>query len=377
MVAQGGDVIVVGGGVIGLAIAWRASTAGLAVTLVDPEPGRGASWAAAGMLAPVTEVHYGEEALLRLNIESSRRYPAFVRDLEAAAQMPVGYRPCGTVVVARDVDDNAVLDDLFAFQQRLGLDVERLRSRACRDVEPGLATTVRGGILVPGDHQVDNRALVDALRVAIDRTGVRIHRAAVGQVCTAGDRVVGVRCADGEELTGNRVVLAAGAWSGRIPGAAPEVAIPVRPVKGQLLHLRSPRGMAAVADHNVRGLDVYVVPRADGRLVVGATVEEQGFDTAATAGGVYELLRAAYELLPAIVECEFLEVAVGVRPGTPDNAPLLGGGAVDGLVVAAGHYRNGVLLTPVTADAVTDLLTGRAVPDVVAPFSPQRFAGRR
>ena len=370
--APAGDLAVVGGGVIGLAVAWRAASAGLRVTVVDPAPGGGASWAAAGMLAPVTEVHYGEQALLRLNLAAAARWPGFAAELEEAAGRPVGYLACGTLSVARDPDDLAAIDDLYRFQQGLGLKVERLRSRECRSLEPGLAPGVRGGVLVPGDHQVDNRALVGALLAAAARAGVVLRPATARGLRVAGGRVRGLVLDGGEALAAGTVVLAAGGWSGALDGLDPALLPPVRPVKGQLLHLRGPAS-EPLARRNVRGLEAYVVPRADGRVVVGATVEEQGFDQRVTAGAVHHLLRAAAELLPDVDELELTETAVGLRPGSPDNAPLLGETGLDGLVVATGHYRNGILLTPVTAEAITELLLDGRTPEAIVPFSPRRF----
>jgi glycine oxidase len=368
-----GDVVVVGGGVVGLGVAWRAAQAGMAVTVVDPAPGRGASWAAAGMLAPVTEVHYGEQALLRLNLAAADRWPAFAAELEEAAGAPIGYRRCGTLTVARDVDDNAALEDLYRFQLRCGLQVERLRSRDCRRLEPGLAPGVRGGVLAPGDHQVDNRAMADALQAAGERAGVRLLLGRAAELLVDGERVTGVTLAGGASLPAGTVVLAAGCWSRDLGGLAAELLPPVRPVKGQLLHLRGPAA-DPLCRRNVRGLEVYVVPRADGRVVVGATVEEQGFDARVTAGAVHDLLRAALELLPDVAELELAETVAGLRPGSPDNAPLLGPAGVDGLVVATGHYRNGILLAPVTADAVAELLVSGRVPATIAAFRPDRRA---
>jgi glycine oxidase len=396
MTHRSADAVVVGGGVIGLGIAWRAALAGLAVTVVDEAPGRGASWAAAGMLAPVTEVHYGERPLLQLNLAAAARWPGFAAEVEEAGGRPVGYRPGGTLAVARDADDNAALEDLYRFQLRCGLEVERLRSRECRQLEPGLHPGIRGGVLAAGDHQVDNRALVEALLAACRRTGVRMVEDRVAELAVDGDRVAGVVLAGGgpgaagggpgpapaatagETLAAGAVVLAAGCWSGGLGGLAAEALPPVRPVKGQLLYLRGPADQP-LCQRNVRGLEVYVVPRGDGRVVVGATVEEQGFDTRATAGAVHDLLRAALELLPDVAELELAETVVGLRPGSPDNAPMLGPAGPEGLVVATGHYRNGILLTPVTADAIAELLATGRVPEVIAPFGPGRFAagGRR
>ncbi|MDQ1630999.1 MAG: glycine oxidase [Frankiaceae bacterium] len=359
------DVAVVGAGVIGLSIAWYAARAGLSVRIYDPVLGRpveaagddgGASWSAAGMLAPVTEVHYGEESLLTLNRAAADSWPGFVADLESAAGLEIGYRTSGTLSIARDGDDMAALDELATYQDKLGLDVERLRARQARQLEPALSPRIRGGLLVRGDHSVDNRALVRALRAAVAAAGVSLVAEAV---------------TDLRSLDAATVVVAAGASSGRLlPG------LPVRPVKGQLLHLR---GSSPLIGRTVRGEDVYLVPRADGRLVAGASVEEQGFDRRVTAGAVHELLRAARELLPDVDELELVGTAVGLRPGSPDNAPLLGtvpvpdGSRAERIVVASGHYRNGVLLTPLTGQLVTDLLRDGTVPALMEPFSPGRF----
>jgi glycine oxidase len=366
------DVIVVGGGVIGLTVAWRTAQRGLEVAVVDPAPGRSATWAAAGMLAPVTEVAYGEEPLLALNLAAAAAYPDFVAELESAAGTPVGYRTTGTLLVARDGDDNAALADLHRFQRSLGLEARRLRGRECRAEEPGLVPSVRGGILVTGDHQVDNRALAQALETACERAGVEFVADRAALMVDSG-AISGIRTAAGEAWPAGTVVLAAGSWSGAIEGLPPDARPPIRPVKGQLLHLRGP-GAAPLLTMTVRGADAYLVPRADGRLVVGATVEELGFDTTVTAGAVYELLRAAYELVPGVAELELTEVAVGLRPTSPDNAPLLGPAAVEGLVIASGHYRNGILLAPVTGAAIAELIDTGRVPEILAPFSPARFA---
>jgi len=353
------DVAVVGGGVIGLSVAWRAARAGLGrIVVLDPQLAASApeqaSWAAAGMLAPVTEVHYGEEPLLALTLASAAAWPDHAAELaQAAGGTPetFGYRASGTLSVARDGDDMAVLDDLAIYQEKLGLSVQRLRGRECRALEPALAPTTRGGLLVEGDHQVDNRALVLVLREACRRAGVDL----------VPERVV--RLAD---VHAGAVVLAAGAASAAL---VPE--LPVRAVKGQLLHLRGPEPLAA---RNLRGIDAYLVPRADGRLVVGATVEERS-DRTVTARGVHDLLRAAMELMPDVGELELVATTAGLRPGTPDNAPLLGWWD-DRVLVATGHYRNGVLLSPITAELVMQLLSSGAAgpgPELARPFAPDRF----
>jgi glycine oxidase len=375
-----GQVVVVGGGVVGLAIGWRAASAGLSVTVVDPHPGQGASWAAAGMLAPVSEVQYGEDALLGLTLASVERYPSFVAELEEATDLDVGYRPCGTLAVAFDGDDSAVLDELYTLQRRLGLKSERMTGRQCRRLEPSIAPGVRAGLLVHGDHQVDNRRLVEALRRAALRSGVTVLEKRAAAALTDGGRVRGVEMADGSRLEAETLVLAAGCWSAQIGGLPQEAVPPVRPVKGQILRLRGPHDpglLSRTLRCLVTGSHVYLVPRADGEVVVGATTEEMGFDATVTAGGVRQLLHDAWQVVPGIAELELVECRGGLRPGSPDNAPLIGvAPGIEGLVVATGHYRNGILLTPVTADAITELLVTGHPPAVIGPFTPARFACR-
>ena len=370
------DVVVVGGGVIGLAIAWRAAAAGLRVAVVDPRPAGGASDVAAGMLAPVTEAEYDGQPLLALNLESARRYPSFVAELEQAAGRPAGYRRTGTLAVALDADDRTALRELLAFQTELGLDASWLTGREARALEPMLAPGVSGALHVPGDHQIDNRLLAAALLSAADRAGVDLWRCRASEILRAGDRVIGVRLDDDGVLPAGAVVLAAGWWSGAFAGLPAALRPPVRPVKGQILRLRLPAGHPGLLGRTVRGTtrgnSVYLVPRSSGELVVGASVEEQP-DTEVTAGAVYELLRDARDLVPGTSELVLAEASAGLRPGTPDNAPVLGPAPVPGLVYATGHFRNGVLLTPVTADAIAAYLTTGALPELAAPFTLDRF----
>ncbi|MFI8822990.1 glycine oxidase ThiO [Streptomyces sp. NPDC053431] len=372
------DVLVIGGGIIGLVTAWRAAQRGLRTAVADPEPGGGAARVAAGMLAAVTELHYGEETLLGLNLESARRYPGFVAELTEAAGHDVGYRACGTLAVALDADDRAHLRELHALQTRCGLASEWLNGRECRRLEPMLAPGVRGGLRVDGDHQVDPRRLADALVTACERAGVVFHRALAERLTVVRDRARGASLADGIELAADQVVLAAGSLSGRLDGVPAEVLPPVRPVKGQVLRLRVPPAYAPFLSRTVRavvrGSHVYLVPRENGELVVGATSEELGWDTTVTAGGVYELLRDAHELVPGITELPLTETRAGLRPGSPDNAPLLGPSALPGLHLATGHYRNGVLLTPVTGDVMADALTTGTLPEEARAFTARRFS---
>lgn len=315
------DVLVIGGGIIGLAVAWRTAQRGLRVAVVDPDPGGGAARVAAGMLAPVTELQYGEEPLLRLGMASNERYAAFTAELSQATGLDTGYRGTGTLAVALDADDKAELSELHAFHQRLGLTSDWLTGREARRLEPMLAPGVRGGLLVGGDHQVDPRRLSVALVRACELGGVRLHRAEAVELLVEGDRAIGARLSTGERLLADQVVLAAGARSHQLPGLPSGVLPAIRPIKGQILRLRIPPAYAPFLSRNVRavvrGGHLYLVPRADGELVIGATTEEQGYDTVVTAGGVYELLRDAHELVPGITELPLVETSAGLRPGSP------------------------------------------------------------
>ncbi|WP_308344296.1 glycine oxidase ThiO [Streptomyces sp. MK37H] len=367
-----------GGGIIGLVTAWRAAQRGLRTALVDPAPGGGAAWVAAGMLAAVTELHYGEQTLLGLNMASARRYPDFVAELEETSGQDVGHRVCGTLAVAFDADDRAHLRELHTFQQGLGLESEWLTGRECRRLEPMLSPGVHGGLRVAGDHQVDPRRLTAALLTACERAGVAFHRDRAERLLLDGDRATGVELAGGARLAAERTVLAAGSLSGRLAGVPEDVLPPVRPVKGQVVRLSVPERYAPFLSRTVRavvrGGPVYLVPRENGELVIGATSEELGWDTTVTAGGVYELLRDAHEVVPGITELPLVETCAGLRPGSPDNAPMLGPTALPGLLLATGHFRNGVLLTPITGDVMAEALTSGELPPEAQPFTPQRFA---
>jgi glycine oxidase len=369
------DVAVIGGGVIGAGIAWRCAQRGMAVTVVDPAPGSGASSTAAGMLAPVTELHYGEQALLRLNLESARRYPAFAAELADASGLDIGYRRSGAIVAAWDDADLAALRDLHAFGASLGVVSELLSARELRRLEPGVAAAVSGGLFAADDHAVDNRRLHAALLDAVRRAGGGLCRERAVTVQTSCERVIGIATDRGRRLSADVVVLAAGAWSAQIGGLDRELLPPVRPVKGQTIRLRAPGPslLRHVVRGTVKGSPVYLVPRDDGEIVVGASSEEVGFDAWPRAGALYELLRDAQSLVPLLGEVQFVESSTGLRPGTPDNAPIVGASGMAGLVFATGHYRNGILLTPVTADGVAELLAEGMTPAILADFGPDRF----
>ncbi|HEY5198804.1 MAG TPA: FAD-dependent oxidoreductase [Solirubrobacteraceae bacterium] len=370
------DVLVIGGGAIGLAVAWRSAQAGLDVVLCErDELGSGASHVAAGMLGPIAEAGFGQAAgrLLELGLESAALWPEFARELASASGTESRLRSDGTLIVARDAGEAAGLERELAFRAELGLDVVRLRPTEARRLEPGLAPTIRLAGLVPTEQTVDPRWLVDALARAARAAGADLREH------TPVDRLLGesptddapaaTRLAGGtppekhrqpitgallrsrESIHARSVVLAAGAWSGELADIA------VRPVKGQIMRLRDPRG-PGLLERVIRFDGGYLVPRGDGRYVLGATVEERGFDLTVTAGGLHQLLRDASELVPGVLELEVTGLTAGLRPGTPDNLPLIGRDPLTGLVRATGHHRNGILLAPITAALVMRELVG-------------------
>jgi glycine oxidase len=377
------DVVVAGSGVIGAAVAWRAALAGLDVVVVDPEAGDGASLVAAGMLAPVSESLFGEDDLLRINLLARARFPDFAAELEAAVGQPVGLRREGTLAIAYDPGDYAALMRLTAFRRSAGLDAEELDSRACRKLEPFLTPDVHGGILFGGDWSVDNRRYVAALRKAMLAAGVRAVRDRVSGVRggegAAGAAGAAALLADGDVIECGTVVVATGSWTGSIAGLPDELRTAIRPVKGQLLRLRHPAGLPQITTHTiratVRGTDIYLVPRADGEMIVGSTQEERQ-DQMVTAGAVHDLLHDAMSVLPVTSELILAETCAGLRPGTPDNGPVVGwaGAGAGRILLATGHYRNGILMSAATADAVVAHLTGQDPAPEWSPFSPARFS---
>ena len=353
------DAVIVGGGVIGLTSAWRLAQSGARVAVLErhDRPPAGATRVAAGMLAPVGELTFGEPELLELTLVAAEIYPGFVAELEEESGMATGYSVCGALHVALDRDEAEQLRRVHDLQRSLGLEAEWLAPRRCRELEPGLTPSLSGGVIAPGEGSVDPRALTVALLAALRAQGVDVRTGTeVSAALLEGERIVGVRTAAGEELRAASVVLACGAWSGRAAWLPEHARPPVRPVKGQILELRSLDGGEAPIERIVASERVYLVPRPDGRLVAGATVEERGFDTAVTAGGIHELLREAYRLLPDVAEMELVEAMAALRPGTPDNLPAVGPGALEGLILATGHFRNGILLAPLAAARVVEAL---------------------
>jgi glycine oxidase len=388
MSAQGeaADVVIVGAGVIGLSIAWRAAQQGQRVVVADPRPGRGATHAAAGMLTPIAEAAYAEREIFGLGQDSLRRYPAFVAELAAATGLPTGFRQAGTLQVAYDSDDLAALTEVRVLQESFGVHLEQLTARECRAAEPMLDPSVRGGLLATSDGSIDPRLLAVALLEAAVGAGASLIEQEVTEIICSAGRADGVRLTDDSVIEARWVVLAAGWESGGIMGLPAGIGPPVRPVKGQIIRLRTtartdaaglpPALLQRTVRGLVRGSGVYLVPRESGELVVGATQEELGSDTTVTAGGVWELLRDARTLVPGVTELEVADIVAGLRPGTPDNAPVLGPCELPGLVLATGHFRAGVLLAPVTADTVAAFLRTGSPDPSWGPFAAGRFSAR-
>lgn len=383
------DVLVVGGGLIGLGIGWELARAGLRVTVVErdaAEAGRtGASWAAAGMLAPMAETGFQEEPQLALGRASLEMYPSWVAEVEAASGIRADYRAEGSLIVAVDRDDAAWLERVARTQTALGLTPKRIRGAEAREMEPHLSPTVNAAIFAQTDHQIDNRLLWRSVRAAfLAAGGELLEGREATRLLLKGGRAAGVWVREGGgeagtegPLEANRTVVCAGAWTRLLLSAEPAAPLvpPIRPVKGQILSLEMSELLTI--SHVVRGRRVYMAPKSDGRLVVGATSEERGFDRDLTAGAVMDLLREAWETMPGVYDLAIREMWTGLRPASRDNAPVLGRTELEGLFVATGHYRNGVLLTPITARTMRDLLVDRVESELIRPFRLERFQSRR
>jgi glycine oxidase len=372
-------IVIIGGGICGLGIGWRLAQAGRAVTVIDRgEAAMAATWAAAGMLAPQAEAEHAEEALLPLAMESCRQWPSFAGELLRESGIDVDYRAEGTLVVAVDRDDFELLEHRFTFLRDLGLNLEWLSGYEARKQEPYLSRNVSGALLSPEDHQVDNRLVGSALKASyLKAGGILREHTNVEEILISSGRVTGVRVGD-QEIEAEAIVVAAGAWSRSIAGLPPEVSPPVRPLKGQMIAVQMSE-TAPILQHVLWGPgnsivpSIYLAPKSDGRLIIGATVEEMGFDTSLTAGGMFEILRSAWEILPGIYDLPLIESWAGLRPASRDDAPILGPTDVDGLVMATGHHRNGILLAPITADTVSDYILTGTIAEIMRPFLLDRF----
>lgn len=385
------DVVVIGGGVIGLSCAFLLGNQGASVTVVDPDLGKGSSWVAAGMLAPVTESHYGEPELIELLLAGANEWEGFTQELEAVSDRQIGFESQGTLLVALDASDRLVVDELGKFHQTMGLESYRRSPSECRGLVKGLSPRVRGGLEVPRDFQVDNRRLLEALTIASKQIGVSFDKGRCTQIVgnrhNQGEEVfpvehskkadqISVILADRRVLFGEKVLVSAGCASMDIEGF-PDGSIPsVRPVKGHILRLRAADvgfALERTVRALVRGRSCYLVPREDGTVVLGATSEEIGFDTRLQAGPVHSLLDDARTIYPGIDEMEILEISTGFRPGSLDNGPYVGWSQIERVAFATGHSRNGILLAPITARGIVDLFSGRAITGPLAKFHVSRL----
>lgn len=367
-------IAIIGGGAIGLAIGWRLASAGLPVTVFDRgRAGGGASWAAAGMLAPVSEAEPEEEALIRLALAGHEIWPSFAEELHLKSGVSIDYWPCGGLHVALNRDEVERLRFLQDFLARLALEARWIGGAEARLMSPHLSPHVKAALLSASDHQVDNRKLAAALRAAFVAVGGLLReQAEVTALDLAAGRVAGVVAA-GQRYGAEAVILAAGAWSGAIEALPAAHQPAIRPVKGQMLAVRMAAPLTGVI---LWREGRYLVPRRDGRLLIGATVEERGFDDHLTAGGLFQLLEQARELLPGIDELPIDEIWSGFRPASRDDAPVLGPSALPGLIYATGHYRHGILLTPITAAGIAEYVLRGTLPPALRPFAAERFAAR-
>ena len=370
MTAERTDVAVIGGGVIGLAVAFELAGRGRRVTLFDRgELGRETSAVAAGMLAPTSESEKNQAPLVAFQLDSLRRYPGWVAAVSAASGIDCGHRTEGTLWVARHRDDELELEHLASVQRDRGLTSRLVTAREVRELEPYVTPRAIGGLLVDGDHQIDPRRLLAALEAAVERRGVDLRRnARVDSIACA---ATGIRVTNGDSaVLADSAVIAAGVWSeDEILTPAPPLGL--RPVKGQLLRLRGDQ----LIQHVVRTPDVYIVPRSDGELIIGASEEEQGFDAQPTAGAVFDLLRDAWEVLPGIYDLHLDEISVGFRPAVRDHLPVVGAGGAPGVYLATGHYRNGILLAPATAHWLAEQIETGQTPPLLRELAASRLAG--
>jgi glycine oxidase len=366
------DIAIVGAGVIGLSVGWRLVREGRGVTVYDRgAAGRATSWVAGGMLAPVSEYGFEDEDFFQLGAASLERYPGFLEELSSDAGERVELDTRGTLSVGLDRDDTEALRRVYRFREHRDLPVRWLTGTEAREIEPLLSPKVASGMWIPDDHQIDNHKLVRALATAfVARGGTLREHCEVRAIRCDGDRAAGVEL-EGGAVDARVVVLAAGPWSGRIEGIPESARPPVRPVKGQIVALREADGFHL--EHVVRTPDCYLVSKGDGRLLVGASEEDMGFDTTPTAGAVMRLVERAWEAVPGIYDLPIDSIDVGLRPGSRDHLPIIGETRVKGLYMATGHYRHGILLAPATADAMCDAIVRGQVAASTRAFSPERF----
>jgi len=364
------DFCIIGGGIAGLTLARELGSAGASVTLLERgAAARGASFVSAGMLAPLVEARLEEEALVRFSHECLRRYPEFVAALEAETGTSVDLRTEGTLIVGVDRDDAELLRHMYQEQRQLGLPVEWLSGYDCRQLEPCLAPGIPGGIFSAGDHQLDNRLLLAALQTAC----ARLPNVTIVEGTGEGgfDENFTVYRTECDRYHAGHFVIATGAHGALLRQVQPGLDRAIRPVKGQIMRLD--QSAMPLLGHAVRTPEMYLAPKSNGMLVLGASSEDRGFDPSVTAGEILELLRAAWECVPGIYELPIVETNVGFRPATIDHVPMLGGTAVAQVSLAMGYYRHGILFSPYAAQILAASLLGRERSSWLDAFSPERF----
>lgn len=369
------DVAIIGGGLIGSAAAFELAGRKLRVVVLDrQQPGRESSWAAAGMLAPGPDSpdSHGSTKLVPLAKESLRLYPQFVAAIEETSGKPTGFAREGTLEIFHGASGEAVRDNFVAEHRRLGLSAEPIHLESARRMEPSLNSEAGVAAWLPGEATIDPRALVDAVLSAAANRGAQIRAdCAATSLLMEGGRCAGV-IAGGQRISAGHVVITAGCYSGAMEDGIARYA-PTRPVRGQMISLRH---RDVKLTRVLRSANGYLVPRLDGRILAGSTLEDAGFEKSVTPAGLQKILSAALELAPALASAEILETWAGLRPGSPDDLPILGPTDTEGLIVATGHYRNGVLLAPITAKLVREWITGGKASADAEAFSPLRFQNR-
>lgn len=365
-------IAIIGGGIIGLGMGWQLARRGVEVTVFEKgRAGGEASWVAAGMLAPYAEVGFEEIDLMKLGQRSLQLYPQLLDELsEDVSSVPVFDR-CGTLMTGIDRDDTERLKRLYDFREKLELSVELITGTEAREREPLLSPKVVSGIWLPEDAQIDNRKLVQALQEAFKQAGGKLReKTKVEKVKTGNSSVEGI-VTENSEYSFDKVVVAAGCWSQQIEGIPGRFRPPIRPVKGQVITLEKTDDCPLKG--TVRSPRMYMVPKEDGTIRLGATSEEKGFDKRPTAGGQKELLEDGWEIIPSIFDLPLVETIAGLRPASRDHAPIIGETNIPGLFYAMGHYRHGILMMPVTVYTLVDEILGGTAPAWMKPFRPQRF----
>jgi glycine oxidase len=355
------DVLIIGAGVIGLSCAYKLSKEGLKVILADPNPGKSASWAAAGMLAPVFEVKYAESSHVPFNIEARRAWPSFAKELTDLVNCDIDFKEGGTLQIAKSFDDLTYLMELAKFCRSLGFKVDNLSPREVRQLEPSLSPQISGGFFNEVDAQVNNRLLVDALIKAVKILGAEIILESIRELKIEKSRIIGAKT-DNEEFSFKYAVICLGSYAKNFPYIKDYLTI--FPIKGQILRLKKPEFFAErIVRAVVNSRTLYIVPRSDDEVVLGATQEDTGFDDSISLGPLSDLMNDALLVAPFLYDSAIRDITVGFRPNTVDNMPVVDWLPAENLAVSCGHFRNGILQAPISAEIITKLILGQKAPE--------------